>query len=293
MRLRLGAATGAVLVIALVVTAVFSGPAQAAGTVNVNPSTNLNGGQVVTVSGSGMVVSSFGSVEECNDVATQPTVTFLGNAIPVGCTAIKGVSTDASGNVPSTAFTIVVGTVGPPTTGTDSAGHPAGTDAADYPCPPTPAQVTAGASCVIAFGDLGGDKVTVPIAFSPNALEPTTTVPTSTTTTAPPATTTTVFGEGLGAPRTTIPGAATSPGAGAGSGSGSSGGSTATTVATGTAPSKALAFTGPRPELWLLAIAGLLLLDLGYLALTVLGTPRQLLRRVLADRPPGPDRSAP
>jgi hypothetical protein len=55
-----------------------------------------------------------------------------------------------------------------------------------------------------------------------------------------------------------------------------------TTTGTG---AKTLAFTGVGPGLWVLAIAGLVLIDLGYLALTVEYRPRKLLamasRRVL------------
>jgi hypothetical protein len=37
-----------------------------------------------------------------------------------------------------------------------------------------------------------------------------------------------------------------------------------------------LAFTGPGPDLWVLAIGGILLIDLGYLVLTIYYRPREL-----------------
>jgi len=94
-------------------------------------------------------------------------VTVLGTNLPVGCTPIDIFgSTTASGGLPSgTSFTIRSGTVGPPATGTDSSGGNAATDAANYPCPPTPAQYASGVTCALAVGDLGGDKIFVPLSF--------------------------------------------------------------------------------------------------------------------------------
>ncbi len=147
---------------------VLAAEAGASGTLQVSPSTNLTNGQTVTVSGSGLTASSTGAVIQCNNDPAQPTITVLGNEVPVSCTNplshIK--STDASGNLASFSLTVVTGVVGPPGTGTDSGSGDATTDAANYPCPPTAAQITAGDSCVIAFGDQGGDKATQAISFS-------------------------------------------------------------------------------------------------------------------------------
>jgi hypothetical protein len=41
-----------------------------------------------------------------------------------------------------------------------------------------------------------------------------------------------------------------------------------------------LAFTGAGPGIWTVALGGLLLIDLGYLCLTTVATPRQLMRRL-------------
>jgi hypothetical protein len=59
---------------------------------------------------------------------------------------------------------------------------------------------------------------------------------------------------------------------------------TPATSASGSTPatsSNSLAFTGPSPDLWIIGIAGLVLLDLGYLLLTAVDSPRRLLRRAL------------
>ncbi|HXQ60247.1 MAG TPA: hypothetical protein VN799_09105 [Acidimicrobiales bacterium] len=138
-----------------------------AATMTVNPGTCLAGGSVVTISGSGFTAKTLGSILECNDDDAQPTVSVLASAIPVGCSSPTShlVTTDATGALAPTSFTIVSGTVGPPATGTDSTGGDAATDAASYPCPPTPAEVAVGVTCDIEFGDEANDAVTVPISF--------------------------------------------------------------------------------------------------------------------------------
>jgi hypothetical protein len=268
----------------------FAADAWASGTLSVSPSTDLTDGQGVTVSGSGFTASSTGGVIECNNDPGQPTISFLGNAVPVSCTsplaALK--STDSSGNLAAFTFTVVTGTVGPPTTsGTDSAGNPPATDAALYPCPPTPAQVTAGDSCVVAFGDEAGDKATQNISFSSSTGTTTTTTTTTsstTTTTKPPASTTTTT-KPTGTTTTTKPTGTTTTTKPTGSttttttkavtaaSSASTSGTTTTTVATS---ASSLAFTGAGPGVWVLLVAGFVLIDLGFLVVTIYYRPREL-----------------
>ena len=147
----------------------------------------------MTVSGSGFTPSAPGGITECNSDAAQPTVNFLGNAIPVSCTpptsALK--STDASGNLAASSFTVKEGTTGPPTTGTDSSGGSATTDAASYPCPPTATQIAAGDSCSISFGNSAASSSSVVISFASSGSGTTTTTTASTTTTSTTAGTTT------------------------------------------------------------------------------------------------------
>jgi Neocarzinostatin family len=189
-------------------TLAFAATAGAAGTLTVTPSTGLANGDTVSVSGSGFANSSTGGVLECNDDPGQPTIQLAGNAVPVSCTSplSKLVTTTSSGDLPTTSFTIVEGTVGPPTSGTDSSGGSAATDAANYPCPPTPAQVTAGDSCVIAFGDQAGDQATQDISFSTGGGGGTTTTTTSTTTTTTTQPTTTTTSASCAAKSTTSSG---------------------------------------------------------------------------------------
>jgi hypothetical protein len=204
----------------------------------------LSGGTSVTVTGSNFDPTSTGALLECNDAANQPTISALGNDIPVSCSVPTNslVTTTASGDIPAgTTFSIIQGTVGPPGTGTDSNGNSAATDAALYPCPPTAAQIAAGDTCQLNFGDEGGATAATNITFVGE-----TPVPTTTTTKAAV----------LASSQT----------------SGTSTGTTKTVLANGT-----LAFTGAGPGVWVLAIGGMLLLDLGFLVMTMYYRPRELL----------------
>jgi hypothetical protein len=182
----------------------------------------------------------------------QPTISYLSNAIPVSCTQIKTFTTNPDGTISSAnqQFTVVEGTTGPPCqassgtvqcdTATDSAGNDPAKDAPSFPCPPTDAQTAAGITCVIAVGDLAGDKVPVPISFNIGA---------------PPIPTTT----------TTLSGGNILTGSGGGSG-----GST-------TSGSGGLAFTGSGPWLWIIGIAGALFVIMGGSVLLMIDAPRRLV----------------
>jgi hypothetical protein len=248
-------------------------PASASGTLSVSPHTNLNDGDSVTVSGSGFATGSTGAIIECSNVTPQPTVSVLGNDVPVSCTNPLGpngkiVTTDPSGNVPSTSFTVHTGVVGGPwtSTTTDSDQNPAATDAANFPCPPTAAQVTAGFSCVIAFGDQAKDQASQVISFS-SASPPPTTPPTTTPTTlttAPPS-------PGGGTVSSTSTASATANGVSPSTGQGA----TTTTAVKAKSSSSSLPFTGSPRSLVLMVIGGVVLLDIGYLAATVNRRPRR------------------
>jgi hypothetical protein len=180
---------GVALVLGLIVVP-LAGRASATPTLTISQTTNLTAGTVVTWSVTGATPSVLSSLIECNGDPTEPTMSLLGNAIPVGCTPPALKPTSATGTASGT-FTIKVGTVGPPSnTGNDSAGNPGSVDAPNYPCPPTQAEVDAGVVCVLAFGTTaagGVDTVFVPIHFQG---EPTTTTTTSTTSTSTTSTTT-------------------------------------------------------------------------------------------------------
>jgi hypothetical protein len=216
-------------------------------TVTLTPDTCLVAGSKVVVTASGLMPASstnlLGSILECSDDPGQPTVALDGHAFPVSCTAALG-SNDFTPNAAGTLtqnFTVVVGTTGPPTSGTASDGNDAAADAAKYPCPPTAAQTSD--TCVIAVGDLGGDKVVVPISFNPGGA-----------------------------------GSSSSTGSGGGSSATKSATSSATAkAATTKASSGALAFTGAGPGLWWLGMIGVVLMVMGGLVLIMLDEHRRIL----------------
>ena len=236
----------------------------------VTPGTCLNGGSVVTITGSGFDPSSIGIVLQCSTDASQPTVTMsvLGTpeTIPISCSALalsRAVSTTSTGGIPTTpkptTFTVVAGTTGPPcgspgdlvtTCPADSTGGNTVTDAANYPCPPTAAEVAAGVGpCTIAFADQKGAMVTVPITYVPPAQLAT--GGGGTTTTTAPATAASTAGAAR-------PGAA---------------GAAAPTTA---ASSGSLAFTGPGTGLYIIGAAGLIMVLLGAAILGLSGAPNSL-----------------
>ena len=112
--------------------------------------------------------SAPGNITECSTAPDQPTVYDAGApAVPVSCMDITlhPVTMSTTGALPATSFTVATGVVGPPGTGTDSDGGDAATDAAAYPCPPTPAQQSAGITCAVMVTDHPTDAVVVPISF--------------------------------------------------------------------------------------------------------------------------------
>ena len=224
---------------------VFASPAAAAAVLQVTATTNLTNGQTLTITASGYPANATGAVLECNSDPNQPTVT-LGGAIPVGCssplTAIH--LTDASGNL-STTFNVIEGTVGPPTTGTDSGGGDAATDSAKYPCPPTAAQIAAGDVCHIRYGVSTSttqlEATPVTITFQGQSSGTTTTTAAATTTTTAATTTTTAASTTTTKPTTTTTTAATTTTTGAST-------TTTTTAATTTTTAAGGAQLGVNPS---------------------------------------------
>jgi len=150
------------------------GPAPSLGpSLRVAPDTNLRNGQAVTVTGSGFVPNSQGSLSECNDTVGAPTINFFGYPFPIGCTTPlqAHTTTDGFGRF-STSFSIRAGTVGPPARGTDSAGQSAASAAAGYPCPPTALQIAVGDTCQIVYIDAAGEKAVAPITFASQGVPP-------------------------------------------------------------------------------------------------------------------------
>jgi hypothetical protein len=184
---------------------------------------NVAGGDTINVSGGGFASGAEASIVECNDDPTQPQIFFLGNDIPVSCSALFIVTVGSKGaakGVLTGTHVLTQGVVGPPEpnlTDTCSETTPSTTtitgcttstetaDAARFPCPPTAAQQAAGDTCVLAIGDINGDRAIGTLLFTGESPPP------STTTTAAGATTT----SGAGATTTTGAGATTTTGAGA------------------------------------------------------------------------------
>ena len=57
--------------------------------------TGVAAGDVVAASGTGFDKGALASIEECNDITSQPVTLFLGADIPVSCTPISITSIDA------------------------------------------------------------------------------------------------------------------------------------------------------------------------------------------------------
>ncbi len=180
-----------------------------AGTCNGSLCKGLANGDVINVSGAGFSANQEASTLECNDDPLQPVIVFLGNAVPVSCTPIVIVSTSAKGTFGPSPFTVKTGQTGPPDSigvptctpvvtpttvippGCKTSGNPQ-TDAAAYPCPPTAAQQAAGDTCVLAIGDIKGERAIGTILFGQETLPTSTTITTgSTTTTTSPTSTST------------------------------------------------------------------------------------------------------
>jgi hypothetical protein len=133
--------------------------------ITLSPSTGLLGGSTTEITGTNYLPFQLAGALECNNAPNQPTVDFAGVAqVAVSCAFPQEVETSATGTF-SLRYRVAQGVTGPPAPGIDSAGNQASVDAAAYPCPPTPAQQSAGVICQIAVGDQSGDVARVQISF--------------------------------------------------------------------------------------------------------------------------------
>ena len=136
-------------------------------TVTLSQATCLTSGTVITVTGSGFTPAHPGGITQCSSAPGQPTVSLVGNPIQVSCSSpINSLQVVSPTGTISAQFTVYEGTVGPPASGTDSAGNAASADAENYPCP---VDLTTGTGCTIGYGDTPTENVTVPITFVPNS----------------------------------------------------------------------------------------------------------------------------
>ena len=123
------------------------------------PGTCLTGGTSIAITGSGYDPKSLGIVLQCNNDPSQPEV-FLGGLVnenvPVSCTGIalaNAITTSSTGGFSAT-WSAIDGQTGPPCgkagdlvnpcPATDTTGGDPTTDAATYPCPPTPSPAGGG-----------------------------------------------------------------------------------------------------------------------------------------------------
>lgn len=172
---------GGTLVVLLGVTLVLPGIASSSSaatprsTVAVMRSRVVSGGRAVVIAGSGLPPGRTGEVAECSSAAPQPTVVTHGIPMPVSCTRPRRVRVGGDGALSSVRFRVVDGVVGPPSSGIDSWGNPAGTDAQKYPCPPSAPQASAGASCYfqLRWGAGVGDEMVEPLTFAVAGSHPT------------------------------------------------------------------------------------------------------------------------
>ena len=178
-------------------------------TISLNQASGLAQRQVVDVNGVGLAANTFGYVLECNDTPGEPTLTVgppFDDTLPIGCSpaSLKHlVSTAPDGSLSTTFEVHESRKLGPPCgpltvfggcPHADSAGLAPHKDAQNFPCPPSPAQQTAGITCSLLFLDAAHERPSIPITFvgggppSKNPPPPPITTPIPPTT-APPTTT--------------------------------------------------------------------------------------------------------
>lgn len=265
-------------------------------TLALSSSTGLTNGQSISVTGSGYARNSPGNILECNDAPGEPTVALgspVNKSLPVGCTSptYKLITTSATGTL-STTYDVIQGTVGPPCGAsndiitqcplTDSAGQSPATDAANYPCPPTAAQVAAGVTCTLQYGDLAGDSVTEPILFSGEPPPPSISAVASTPsqsaaspTTQPSATTSSTGSTSDPAASSSADPPDSTPPADPASSS-SSADPNAVSASSGS-----LAFTGTGEAIGWLTLSGAALFLVGFVLLLLSDIPRRLIGQLL------------
>ena len=164
---------GLTFVVPGIASAAAPATARARPVVAVTPSRIGADGQAVSVSGSGLPSGRTGLITVCSSAFPQPTVAVDGVPTPVSCSRPRRVHIGVDGTL-SDRFHVVDGKVGPPASGIDSSGRPAGTDARRYPCPPSPGQRSAGAYCYLElrWGTGAGDQTVQPLTFAVTRVSP-------------------------------------------------------------------------------------------------------------------------
>jgi hypothetical protein len=146
----------------------FAAPVAATPTIAAVPSTNLSSGEMVQVTGAGFTPDSPWLAIECNVTPGEPSGDGSTPNLPIGCrqTATQSpvpvplgadgsgiVVTDATGAM-QTSLAVIAGNLG------------GSAQSAAYPCPPTPANLAAGGSCVVLVEDGAGDQASATLAIT-------------------------------------------------------------------------------------------------------------------------------
>jgi hypothetical protein len=254
-------------------------------TISLNQASGLAQRQVINVTGVGLAANTYGYVLECNDTPGEPTLTVgppFGDTLPIGCSpaSLKHlVSTAPDGSLSTTFAVHESRKLGPPCgpltvfggcPHADSAGLAPHKDAQNYPCPPSPAQQTAGFTCSLMFLDAAHERPSIPITFVGGGPPSKTPPPPPTTTPIPPTTAppTTTPAPPTDTPpavtATTAPVRAVATGGGAPAPSSVSGATpAATSPGVVKASSGSLAFTGLGKNGKLIALLGAMLVLMG------------------------------
>ena len=148
----------------------FGAPLTTNPTAGASPSTGLQTGQIVHVTGAGFTPLSPGVVLECNMTPGEPTSGYPLPTLPVGCTDIfASVSVPAKvpGPPPLNGSFLTTSTGGLDTTFAIQEGNiGASAQSVNYPCPPTAANLAAGGRCALEVYDAAAEQVDVPIAIT-------------------------------------------------------------------------------------------------------------------------------
>lgn len=260
-----------VAAVALAGTALFAWAGQAhavaTATISVSPSSNLTSGQSVTVTvttPNAMPSGVIAAVTQCGNATSSGTPLNTLAADGSDCIGAAGVGTTVQLITTAAAGTYTV-TLHLQETGLGSANAECiAMPPATLPCVIVVSTATA-AGAYTADGSFQGEA---PITYANNAATTTTTTAT-TSTTRPSTTTTTTHSGSSGTGATTT--LATQSGSGA---------STAAAGSSAAAASAGLASTGPSGLTWPLAVTGLLLLDVGYLAVSATRKARRRRSRI-------------
>lgn len=145
----------------------FGTPVSTTASVSVSPSSGLSSGSQVSVSGTGFTPDSPWVALECNVTPGEPSGPSGETNLPIGCDQADAVpgSQGAISTSPLTSVTDSSGAMG--TMLTIAEGNIGGSQqSAPYPCPPSPANLSAGGTCVVIVEDGAADQASAPMTIT-------------------------------------------------------------------------------------------------------------------------------